>query len=480
MDLGTAPLFDLTATVADEAVEAVPASVPVSRSQELLAEIRDRRAVIVEQEIGTVRAVAEWAGEHKVDDEADAATLTERGLDTGLPVAGPGAPLISDFAVMELSALLGRTLDSGRSYVGQVVELAYRLPKTWTRVLEGRVPVWKALRIAESTRTLPADAATFVDRQLAPFAHGCSWAQIDRLVEEALVRFDPAAAEERRREAHDHRHFDIHLDQTGFTGTADITGTLDIADALDLDAAIARRAKVLGQLGCEESRDVRRSIAAGELARHDLTLDLEIADPETGEITRTVPGRKTELTLHLPAAAISDDTADAAAAADNAVGRLANTRTPISPEQIKQWLATPGTSVIVRPVIDLNGHQPVDSYEVPDRIRRQVTLRDHHCVFPHCTRPAESCDLDHVVPHGKGGPTCRCNLAPKCRGHHRMKTAGRAHYQVLTPGTYLWTLPSGTYLVDPTGTHHLTTSQARPTGPADPASPGDPPDPPEE
>ena len=102
MDLGTAPLFDLTAPAA-EVVENT-----VSRSDELLAEIRDRRAVVAEQEINTLRAIAEWAGEHVVGDEADAATLIERGLDTGLPLAGPGAPLISDFAVMELSALLGR------------------------------------------------------------------------------------------------------------------------------------------------------------------------------------------------------------------------------------------------------------------------------------------------------------------------------------------------------------------------------------
>ena len=136
----------------------------------------------------------------------------ERGLDTGLPLAGPGAPLISDFAVMELSALLGRSLDSGRNYVGQVVELAHRLPQLWARVLDGQVPVWKALRIADSTRLLPEDAAAYVDRQIAPVAHGCSWAQIDRLVEEALVRFDPEAAEERRREANEHRHVDLGLD----------------------------------------------------------------------------------------------------------------------------------------------------------------------------------------------------------------------------------------------------------------------------
>ncbi len=154
MDLGTAPLFDLTAAAADEAVDA-DAPVPMTRSEELLTEIRDHRSVIAEREIATVRAIAEWAAEHVVADEADASTLTERGLDTGLPLAGPGAPLISDFAVMALAALLGRSLDSGRNYVGQVVELAHRLPNTWTRVLEGAVPVWKALRITDHTRILP-------------------------------------------------------------------------------------------------------------------------------------------------------------------------------------------------------------------------------------------------------------------------------------------------------------------------------------
>ncbi len=88
---------------------------------------------------------------------------------------------------------------------------------------------------------------------------------------------------------------------------------------------------------------MRRSIAAGEIARQDLALDLEVADPDTGEITRTIPGRKTELVLHL-------------SATDQTVGRFGNTRTPISVEQVKEWLATSST-VIVRPVLDLNGHQ---------------------------------------------------------------------------------------------------------------------------
>jgi len=399
MDLGTAPLFDLTAPAAG-----VDQAAAVTRSQELLAGIRDDQQAITDREIAKLRKVAEWASEHVVsEDAADIATLTERGLDTGLPVAGPGAPLISDFAVMELSALLGRSLDSGRNYVGQVVELAHRLPRTWTRVMDGEVVVWKALRIADSTRLLPADAAGFVDRQLAPFAHGCTWAQIDRLVEEALVRFDPEAAEERRRESQDHRHVDTGLDNVGYDGIAHINGVLDAADALDLEQALARRAKLYGQLGDEDSLDVRRAKALGEIAREDLALDLQVADPETGEITRTVPGRKAELIFHI-------------SATDQTVGRFGNTRTPISVEQIKTALNLDNTSVIVRPVVDLNGSQPVDSYEIPDRINRQVTLRDHHCVFPHCTKPAERCDLDHVVPYADGGETSARNLAPSAAG----------------------------------------------------------------
>ncbi len=142
------------------------------------------------------------------------------------------------------------------------------------------------------------------------------------------------------------------------------------------------------------------------------------------------------------------------------MGRFGNTRTPICVEQIKSWLSLANTSVIVRPVLDLAGHQPVDSYEIPDRIRRQVTERDHHCVFPHCTRPAERCDLDHIEPHADGGVDLSVQpRAPVPRTPPAQDRRPR-HYRMLTPGTYHWTLPSGTYLVDPTGTHQLTGSTA--------------------
>ena len=49
------------------------------------------------------------------------------------------------------------------------------------------------------------------------------------------------------------------------------------------------------------------------------------------------------------------------------------------------------------------------------------------CSIPGCERAAFSCDLDHVtefdnIRPDQGGPTCLCNLLPKCRFHHLTKT----------------------------------------------------------
>ena len=95
----------------------------------------------------------------------------------------------------------------------------------------------------------------------------------------------------------------------------------------------------------------------------------------------------------------------------------------------------------------------MDRYDIPEALAEQVDLRDRHCVFPRCSRPARRFDTDHVLPLGAGGVTCACNLAPLCRRHHRLKTHARWLYTTLTPGMFLWTSPYGyQYLVAHDGT----------------------------
>ncbi|UMG92988.1 HNH endonuclease signature motif containing protein [Nocardioides sp. TF02-7] len=409
-------------------------------THELLDGIAETHHTLAELELAKVQQVAHWANLNTISSAEGAATLTERGLDTGLPVAGEGAPLISDFAIIELAPILGRPLDSARSYVGCVVELSHRLPQIWARVEEGLVPVWKALRIADQTRLLNHEAVGFVDHHLAPFVAGCSWAQIDRLVEEAITRFQPDLAEARRRRAEESRRFDIDLDHAGTEGVVPVDGVLDTADAMDLERAVAAKAKELASLGDEDSLDVRRAKAVGEIARDQLTLDLagDDADGDQPEHPRPVAGRGIELFVHLTDTALSDD---AAASEGACVGRLQDLQVPVTAEQIRQWCGAAGR-IIVRPVLDLADCEPIDAYEVPDRHRRIVVQRDHHCVFPGCTKRAERSDVDHIQPHAHGGETCPCNLAALCRGHHRAKTHAGWSYERLAPTVYLWTSPS--------------------------------------
>ncbi len=289
--------------------------------------------------------------------------------------------------------------------------------------------MWRAGRIADHTMTLPAEGAAHVDRYLAPVAHSCSWAQLDRTVEEAMVRFDPDAAKAKRRAAAEKRHVDVQLDQVSFDGTVRIDAEVDLADALDLEDALRAGAKQQADLGSTESLDVRRSIALGDLARRQLAFGFDTE----------APGRPLELHVHL---------------SDDLVGRCANTRSPISVDQIREWCGNPDAKITVKPVIDLNEHIHVEAYEAPDRLKDQNALVDVHCVFPHCTKPAARCDTDHVVPYDSGGQTSSANTAPLCRRHHRAKTHSTWDYSVLDRGTYLWTTPNGIKLIrDHRGTH---------------------------
>ena len=122
----------------------------------------------------------------------------------------------------------------------------------------------------------------------------------------------------------------------------------------------------------------------------------------------------------------------------------------------------PGAQVTVKPVVDLGEHLHVDQYQVPDRLADQAAERDLTCVFPWCTRPAEACDTDHVIPYAEGGPTASDNLAPLCRRHHRLKTHHSGWgYTVLEPGSYLWSSPHGyQFLRDHRGTTDVTRDPA--------------------
>ena len=418
------------------------AAIPAHEQQadtpaDVLAAVQAERATADQAEVRILQLALDWAAMHEIDP----ASLFKS--ERPILLAGTGTPEVGEYCVPEFAAALHISTDAGRCLIADAIELAHRLPRVWARVQAGKLPPWRARRISSSTFCLPPEGAEYVDRHVARFAHKVGIAQLDRLVEEALVRFDPEQAEERRLSAADNRHVTIYTDQTDFNGTAHIDADLDLADALDHDAALADGAARLAELGCEDSLDARRAHALGELARG--------TDP-----TLPLPAREVVLTVHVTEVAVTGD-------ADGPhLARVENTRSFVSVDQVRTWCGTPGTTITVKPVIDFNEHLSGTAYETPDRLVEQSALVDETCVFPWCTRPARRTDCDHVIPHADGGSTCSCNIARLCRRHHRLKTHTAWDYVVLERGSYLWTSPHGyQFLRDRDGTLDVTPTDAR-------------------
>lgn len=83
-----------------------------------------------------------------------------------------------------------------------------------------------------------------------------------------------------------------------------------------------------------------------------------------------------------------------------------------------------------------------DQYAPSRRLKHLVRARSATCDAPGCQAQAVYADLDHTVPW-PGGPSDQCNLAPRCRTHHRAKQATDWRVEQPAPGITRWTLPSG-------------------------------------
>jgi len=450
---------------------------------EVLTAARERRRTADAAEADLLALAVEWVLMHPVDSIHGPAAPALRGFgESELRLAGEGTPAVAEFAVAELASSVGLSTEAGKRFLGQALELRYRLPGLWRRVTSGDLPAWKARLVAVETVRLTPRAAAHVDVHVAPVAHKVTPAQLDRVVNEAIGRFMPEEVERLAAESWDKRHVTIHDQLVSFTGTMHVEAELDIADALDLDAAIALGAAQRADLGSAEPLDVRRAQAVGDLARGQLALALDRAEPTApGQSDHSDPSdtggsddpgqhhrarrrtRQVVLNVHL---------SESAVLGSDPVAHLERGDSLVSVGRVRAWCADPAAQVVIRPVIDLAACTGSDADRVPDAIAEQIALRDRTCVFPWCTRPARRChpddpddhpcDDDHVVARARNGPTCSCNVAPLCRRHHRLKTHSPWSYLVLDPGSYLWTTPHGyQFLRDDTGTLDVSPDRPR-------------------
>ncbi|MGH3508781.1 MAG: DUF222 domain-containing protein [Nocardioidaceae bacterium] len=380
------------------------------------------------------------------------------GRETVTSLGGEGTPSVAEFAAVELGAVLKCSTGAAQQLIGRALELRHRLPLCWARVLGGRLPAWRAGRIADQTRALSVEAAAFVDAQVAPFAHKIGSARLEALVQAAIIRCDPETARTAEQAAADSRG--AFLAQRGEHGVRAISIRADEADALGFDTMLTTVADQLARLGDADKLDVRRAKALGWLADPHAALDLFTRDPDVVQPAAIRPPRpKATLHVHVSLA----DLATRSGRPESGVARVEGIG-PVTLQKAREWLDRGGVAASLRlsPVLDLHGTEAVDSYEVPDRIAETVLLRTPCCPFPYCPNTSRRKDLDHITDYvdpDEGGPpgqTGPANLAGLCRRHHRVKTHGHWDYTMPEPGIYSWRSPTGRrYLVDHTGTQTI-------------------------
>jgi hypothetical protein len=401
-------------------------------------------------ELAEAVAIADLAAEHAWDAGDTFDVVGTRPVRIG----ADGTALVDEFLPLEVAALKRISVSAATWLIRDIVNLKLRHPLLWSRVLAGGIPVFRAAQLAaEAARyDLSVDQALELDAELASRIGVLPWPRVLRLARGLIATIAADKVADLAERARSARYVRKH--PTDDPMVAFLAARVDTADAIFFDAAVDRIADVLGERGDTDSKEVRRAKAVGILAtpaRASLMLTEAAsgeAEPEPGAVRSTDPRLLPQATVYVHVAEETLLTGRGTADVEGVGG--------IPAAMLRILLGH--TRVRLTPVVRPYANAAVDEYEIPNRIRQQVLLRNRFEVFPYSGRSSRRQDLDHTVPYssGRAGQTRASNLGPLSRKAHRAKTHGGWILEQPRPGVFHWTTPSGDrYRVTPDGTHWI-------------------------
>jgi Domain of unknown function (DUF222) len=473
--------------------EQAAAGVADLSDSELVGVLRATQRQIVREQYKQVLAAAEFGRRRRAAFEGALA----RGVPAGCAAGG--------FPGEELSAELLITRAEAGHLIDDAIDLASRLPRTLAGMAAGLIDADKAGWIATYTRSCnPADAAR-ADEVLAEAAPDLRVEQLARKAAALEMQLNPEAVKARKE--HAKRNGQRVETRREASGNASLAGReLDTADVLASKAYLDGVAARLREYGLPGSLDRLRALALTDLTQGRNPLDrIQPAPGGPGHyqpggpppvphavpalVPAPVPAPVPALVnLLVPAATLlglsaapaqagawglldADDTRAVVTAAaahpstrwcltltgpdgtaiahgcargprPGLVDDLAPQPPPVQAAQLAELLRR--LNLTLTPIAHGScDHAGAEGHYVPSRnLRHLVRARTATCDAPGCHNPAATADLDHTRPW-PDGPTEQCNLAPRCRTHHRAKQAPDWAVEQLAPGVTRWTLPSG-------------------------------------
>lgn len=370
----------------------------------------------------------------------------------------------------EVSLELTVPTGQAEELVAMAEALPARLPHTWAAMRSGRLDYDRARVMVDGLLGLDEQLVRRIDAELAAEAVEITKTMLRRRLTRAIRLADPEAHHERTKIARNERRIELWDNEDE---TCDLVGrNLDAVDAHAIRnrltaAAQAMRAagdvRPIDHIRLDLFRDLLRGIPLPEATR-----DIAPADQPPRP-----PAADTEQVADLPRLPVPEATGDlippvAADVLADAERHIAEALARIADEELTRLFAraraadrTDGLPLLIGravqamraalgPIVDAwcrantskdHGHP---GYRPPVALQRLIQRRHSTCVYPTCHRRSTLCDIDHTVPYDKGGRTCRCNLSPLCRTHHRIfKQHPRWQLIQLFPGLLIWITPAG-------------------------------------
>ncbi|MEV0839548.1 DUF222 domain-containing protein [Actinocatenispora sera] len=318
----------------------------------------------------------------------------------------------SEFAADELAAALSWPRWQATRRLADAEALTSRLPATMAALDVGAIDQPTAEGLCRTTVQVadPAVVHAVEQRALGPNPETLTSGQVRARARRAVAELDPHHADRHARATMQRRVTLVPQDD----GMAGLWALLPAEDAV----AIRDRLTALARDAGDDARTV-------DQRRADAFVDLLLGTPAQREVrvNLTVP-IDTALGGNSPAELAGYGPIDA-----DTARRLAADAT------WRRILTDEATGTVV----DVGR----TTYRPPAALADLVAARDQRCVFPGCTYPAESCDLDHTVSWQDGGSTSAANLGALCRHHHRLKHEQAWQLEQSAPGHFRWTSPTG-------------------------------------
>jgi Domain of unknown function (DUF222) len=387
-------------------------------------------------------------------------------------------PKPGEFVTDELSVMLRDQPHQVRCLLARSRRLAAGLLTVWEAFRRGDLDD-EQIRVIDRVARRVTEAATLaaIDDQVIDAAQTKTPKQLQVWLLRLVVQLEPLAFEERHRRALADRRVTV---VQGVDGMGYVTGEVSAADAAAIDGMLAAMARSLGADDPRTEQQRRAGLFAdlllGRLAFDDNTnhdeedddeesvaeqpepiqpewLEVEIIDPDTGELSATQlqridsdgqpigepvdalthqpigrppklirRPRKVRIGVVVPLSSLLGNT--------DAPAELADRSGFIPAEMLRQHIADAtnkdsDVEILFTRLLTDDGGRLLDTTELgrhaSTRLAEAIKLRAGTCRFPTCTVPADLCDLDHHEPHPHG-PTSATNEDPFCRRHHRGKT----------------------------------------------------------